>query len=223
MNHSLAAIAERIQGRNDALRSELETLALLQSQLRNAYQRLQLEEAAHSTSRTELLTSLQSSHTIELQILQLKNNIRTIEHSISNLQTTTTTLQSKTQTLSNTYDTSHAPIYANHTLSNQLYVLQLQSNLDAATSKKHNRDNQLLHLAENSKRMRQDIDTMRDEHNRLVAIQNTMEEKEEEDDEEMVALGMQIKSVLAKVRFSSNSSSSVIESIFGSTYNYYCH
>ena len=138
MNHSLAAIAERIQGRNDALRSELETLALLQSQLRNASQRLQLEEAAHSTSRTELLTSLQSSHTIELQILQLKNNIRTIEHSISNLQTTTTTLQSKTQTLSNTYDTSHAPIYANHTLSNQLYVLQLQSNLDAATSKKHN-------------------------------------------------------------------------------------
>lgn len=64
---------------------------------------------------------------------------------------------------------------------------------------------------------------MRDEHNRLVAIQSTMEEKEEEDDEEMVALGMQIKSVLAKVRFSSNSSSSVIESIFGSTYNYYCH
>ena len=52
--------------------------------------------------------------------------------------------------------------------------------------------------------MRHDIDTMRDEHNRLVAIQNTMEEKEEEDDEEMVALGMQIKSVLAKVRFSSS-------------------
>jgi len=48
--------------------------------------------------------------------------------------------------------------------------------------------------------MRHDIESMTSEHSRLLEIQAELEAKEEEDDEEMVALGMQIKSVLAKVR-----------------------
>ncbi len=48
--------------------------------------------------------------------------------------------------------------------------------------------------------MRHDIESMTSEHTRLIEIQNELDTKEEEDDEEMVALGMQIKSVLAKVR-----------------------
>lgn len=199
MNHSLTAIAERIQGRNDALRSELETLDLLQSQVRNATQILQLEEIAHASSRKALLTSLQSSHETELQVLQLRDNIRTMDHSISNLRNETSSFQTKTLALSNQFDTHHAPIYANHSLSTKLYLLQLQSNLDAAQWKKRNREDNLGQLQENTRRMRHDIDAMKSEHTRLTGIQNDFEDKEEEDDEEMVALGMQIKSVLAKV------------------------
>jgi hypothetical protein len=200
MNHSLAAIAERIQGRNDALRSELGTLDALQSQLHNANQLLQVEEIAHATTRKSLLLSLQSSHEIELQVLQLKDNIHTIESSISQLHNDTSTFHSKTRDFSHQFDTNHAPIYANHALSTKLYLLQLQSNLDNATSKNQNRANKLKSLHENATRMRHDIESMTSEHTRLIEIQNELDTKEEEDDEEMVALGMQIKSVLAKVR-----------------------
>lgn len=200
MNHSLAAIAERIQGRNDALRSELGTLDLLQSQVHNATHILHWEEMAHASSRKVLLTSLQSSHEIELQVLQLKDNIRSTDRSISNLQKETSILRDKTLALSNQYETKHAPVYANHSLSTKLYMLQLQSNLDAAQSKKRSRDDKLRQFQENTKRMRQDIDTMESEHGRISEMQNELAYKEEEDDEEMVALGMQIKSVLVKVR-----------------------
>jgi len=200
MNHSLAAIAERIQGRNDALRSELGTLDALQSQLHNANQLLQLEEIAHATTRKSLLTSLQSSHEIELQILQLKDAIHSIDTFVSQLHNDTSILHYKTSDLSHQFDTNHAPIYANHTLSTKLYLLQLQSNLDNATSKKQNRADKLKSLHENAIRMRHDIESMTSEHSRLLEIQAELEAKEEEDDEEMVALGMQIKSVLAKVR-----------------------
>lgn len=202
MNHSLAAIAERIQGRNDALRSELITLDLLQSQLNNATQLLEVEELAHSSSRRELLASLQSAHEIELEALKLADAVRAIDDSsLASLREDATSMRDKTRALERLFDAEHAPVYARHDLSTKLYVAKIGSILDAARSRKRRREERLSSLAADVDRMRDDAEAMRNECERIIEKWKELDEREEEEDEEMVALGMQIKSVLAKVSY----------------------
>ena len=199
MNNSLAAVASRIQERNNALCSELATLDLLQTQHSQAEQTLKADERASTEVRKELLSTVRSRHGLELECLQIKNDSQSIDETIAQLQSSTKDIRTKTNELERKFDQEHAPIYAKHDLSTKLYSMQSEATLVAAQRKKQRRETKLQSLKEQTERQTCESIEMRTECERIQDECMELDRREEEDDEETVALSMQIKSVLAKV------------------------
>ena len=199
MNNSLAAVASRIQERNNALCSELATLDLLQTQHSQAEQTLKADERASTVVRKELLSAVRSRHGLELECLQIKNDSQSIDETIAQLQSSTKDIRTKTKELERKFDQEHAPIYAKHDLSTKLYSMQSEATLVAAQRKKQRRETKLQSLKEQTERQNRECIEMRTECERIRDECMELDRREEEDDEETVALSMQIKSVLAKV------------------------
>ena len=202
MNSSLAAVASRIQERNNALRTEVATFELLQSQHAQAEQCLKADEKASAEVRRELLTSVRSRHGLELECLQLKDQTLQIDESTIELKTKTDVIKSRTQELERNFDEDHAPIYAKHDLSTKLYSMRSEACLVAAQKKKQRREDKLRSLREQTERQRGEANEMLMEKERIQEECMEMDRTEEEDDEETVALNMQIKAILAKVCWS---------------------
>ena len=100
------------------------------------------------------------------------------------------------------HDEEHAPIYAAHDLSTRLHSMRSEARLVAAQGRKRRREGRLRGLGDRTGRQRGEAGEMRTETDRIREERAEMDRREEEDDEETVALNMQIKSVLAKVRLS---------------------
>eukprot|EP00581_Thalassiosira_minuscula_P018190 CAMPEP_0183717328 /NCGR_PEP_ID=MMETSP0737-20130205/10975_1 /TAXON_ID=385413 /ORGANISM="Thalassiosira miniscula, Strain CCMP1093" /LENGTH=231 /DNA_ID=CAMNT_0025946745 /DNA_START=80 /DNA_END=775 /DNA_ORIENTATION=- len=198
MNHSLAAVASRIQERNNALRSELTSLDLLKIQHDQAKQCLKADKLAAAEARKQLLTAVRARHGLELKCIQIDEESLKIEESISELQTKTEDIRSRTKELERKFDEEHAPIYAKHDLSAKLYSMRSEACLIAAQRKKQRREEKLRNLNEQTERQRGEASEMRTETERIREECSEMDRREEEDDEETVALNMQIKSMLAK-------------------------
>mmetsp|Transcript_258 Transcript_258/g.559 ORF Transcript_258/g.559 Transcript_258/m.559 type:complete len:232 (-) Transcript_258:2026-2721(-) len=197
MNHSLAAVASRIQERNNALRSELAALELLQIQHAQAKQLLKADERASAEARKEFLAAVRSRHGLELECIQIANDSRRVDESTSELKTNAAAIRSRTEDLERRFDEEHAPVYAKHDLSTKLHSMRSEARLVAAQRKKRRREERLRGLADRTERQRGEASEMRTEADRIREECLEMDRREEEDDEETVALNMQIKSVLA--------------------------
>mmetsp|Transcript_19860 Transcript_19860/g.37365 ORF Transcript_19860/g.37365 Transcript_19860/m.37365 type:complete len:178 (+) Transcript_19860:1205-1738(+) len=167
MNHSLAAVASRIQERNNALRSELAALELLQIQHAQAKQCLKADERALAEVRKELLTAVRSRHGLELECIQIANESRKVDESISELKTNAAGIRSRIKDLERKFDEEHAPIYAKHDLSTKLHSMRSEACLVAAQRKKHRREEKLQGLMERTERQRGEASEMRTETDRI--------------------------------------------------------
>lgn len=196
---SLREVAQRIQERNNALASEQATLELLQTQLALAKKRLAADEISTQTARKRLLTAVRSRHGIELDILTKKEEIAAITNETTKLQRTIDAIQHKTNELRSKFDKEHAPLYASHGVSTSLHVMQSEALLVNAEKKKNRREEKMHHLKSDAERQRLETERMREETERLRDDTEGFENREEEEDEEMVALTMQIRQVLSKV------------------------
>ncbi|KAL7523054.1 hypothetical protein ACHAXR_000008, partial [Thalassiosira sp. AJA248-18] len=87
---------------------------------------------------------------------------------------------------------------AKHDLSTKLYSMRSEACLVAAQKKKQRREEKLRSLKEQAEHQWIEAREMRTEKERINEECMDMDRREEEDDEETVALNMQIKSVLAK-------------------------
>ena len=198
MNQSLAAVASRIAERNNALRSELATLELLKAQKDEAEQCLKVDEHKSAEVRKQLLTAVRSRNDLELTCIVMKEDSLKVDESISDLQTKTAGIRDKTTELKRTVEDKHAPIYAKHDLSTKLYSMRSEACLVAAQRKKQRREGKLSSLKEQTNRQSEEASMMRVEKEQIHEECLELDRREEEDDEETVALNMQIKSVLAK-------------------------
>ena len=174
------------------------TLDLLKSQHEQAEQTLAAEEVEAAKVRKELLTAVQSRHSVELQVLQIKHDSQEIAKSITQLQASTNDIRAKTKELEVKFDKEHAPIYAKHDLSTKLYSMKSEATLIAAQRKKQRRETKLSNLKEQTHRQTKEAEDMRTETERIRDECLELDHREEEDDEETVALSMQIKTLLSK-------------------------
>ena len=197
---SLAGVATRIQERNNALRMELATLELLRSQHDYAKQCLKADQQTSIELRKQLLTTVRSRNGLELECLRIKEESSKIDQSTSELKTNIDEIRKRTKKLQKKFDEEHAPVYAAHDLSIRLYSMQSESRLIRAQRKKQRREEKLRKLIEQTKCQREKANEIHAERERIRVECLEMDRREEEEDEETVALNMQIKSLLAKVR-----------------------
>mmetsp|Transcript_15648 Transcript_15648/g.25722 ORF Transcript_15648/g.25722 Transcript_15648/m.25722 type:complete len:234 (-) Transcript_15648:94-795(-) len=193
---SLAAVASRINERNNALRSELTTLELLRAEEEELGQVLSAKEKSERQVRQKLLTAVRSRHGLELECLHMKGETLKIEEATSELRSCIDDIGKQTMQLQRQFDEEHVPIYASHDVSTKVYMMKSEATLERAQTKKRRREEKLTYLADMTKRQQEEADNMRKETKRLRENILALDELEEEEDEDLVTLNMQIKSVL---------------------------
>ena len=76
--------------------------------------------------------------------------------------------------------------------------MKSEATLERAQTKKRRREEKLSYLSDMTKRQHEETKNMREEHERLRENIQALDELEEEEDEDLVTLNMQIKSVLER-------------------------
>jgi len=195
---SLAAVASRINERNNTLRSELATLELLHSEEEDAKATLIAEEKSTLEVRQELLTAVRSRHGLELECIRMKGETADINIAVSALRSGIDDILERTKQLQRKFDEDEVSIFAAHDVSMKVYTMKSEATLERAQTKKRRREEKLAYLKDETKRQHEETKKMREEKQKL---KNQVEEwllVEEEEDEDLVSLNMQIKSVLEK-------------------------
>jgi chromosome segregation ATPase len=104
----------------------------------------------------------------------------------------------RTKQLQRKFDEDEVSIFAAHDVSMKVYTMKSEATLERAQTKKRRREEKLAYLKDETKRQHEETKKMREEKQKL---KNQVEEwllVEEEEDEDLVSLNMQIKSVLEK-------------------------
>mmetsp|Transcript_21110 Transcript_21110/g.43881 ORF Transcript_21110/g.43881 Transcript_21110/m.43881 type:complete len:240 (-) Transcript_21110:644-1363(-) len=195
---SLAAIAARIHERNNALSSELSTLDLLQSQYEHAEECLEADRKASMDVRKEFLTAARSLHGVELEIFRVKEESASIEKSTMHLKSKIDEIRHQTDELRRKFHEEQSPMFAAHDLSMNLYSRKSETLLVRAQRRKQRREEKLSKLNERIARQRKEAQDMCAKRQRIKEECLDMSRSEEEEDEEAVALNLQIKSIIGK-------------------------
>jgi DNA repair exonuclease SbcCD ATPase subunit len=198
MSSSLAAVASRINERNNALRAELASLELLRNEHQDAKTLLDAEEKSTREVREELLMAVRSRHGLELECLLKKGEMEKLNDAVAVIKSKTDNIRNIREELERKFTEEQAPIYATHDISTKVYMMKAEATLERAQTKKRQREEKLAYLHDETKRRREDTSNMRAENDMLNENIMEMSEMEEEEDEDLVALNMQIKSVLEK-------------------------
>ena len=193
-------MASRIQERNNTLCTELANLDVLRSQLTKAESDLIVNTAASTSARVKFLSTVQDRHTIELELLRTTvDDENKLKNEIDTLRTEIQQYQDQSQILENKFAQDYLPMYSKHSVSTSLYLMECESKLASAQKKRKHREERLRTLREKTNQQRNVVDEMREERTRISRGFAELDRREEEDDEETMALGMQIKDLLAKV------------------------
>ena len=128
----------------------------------------------------------------------MKEETWKIEEENSVLRSCIDDIHEQTKQLQRKFDEEHVPIYAAHDVSTKVYTMKSEATLERAQTKKRRREEKLSYLSDMTKRQHEETKNMREENERLRENILALDELEEEEDEDLVALNMQIKSVLEK-------------------------
>lgn len=200
MNHSLAAVASRIQERNNTLCTELANLDVLRSQLTKAESDLVVNTAASTSARVQFLLTVQDRHLVELELLRTTVEEGTnLKNGIDTLRTEIQQYQESAQNLENKFAQDYLPMYSKHSVSTSLYLMECEHTLASAQTKRKQREEQLSTLRTKTNQQRNMVEEMREERTHISRGFAELDRREEEDDDETMALGMQIKDLLTKV------------------------
>ena len=140
MNHSLAAVASRIQERNHALTAELATLEILRSRLGRAESDLASDEAESSDARVRLLVAARARHGTELERHRASEDARRVGSEIDALRGGIERSRDRCRELGARFDADHAPAYAEHDVRASLYAARLGSALESAERRRRVRE-----------------------------------------------------------------------------------
>lgn len=218
MNHSLAAVASRIQERNNTLCTELASLDVLRSQLTKAESDLVVNTTASTTARVQFLSTVQDRHSVELELLRTTVEEGTrVKNEIDTLRTEIQQCQESAQNLENKFAQDYLPMYSKHSVSTALYLMECEHTLASAQKKRKQREERLCTLRTKTNQQRCMVEEMRLERTRISRGFAELDRREEEDDDETMALGMQIKDLLTKVSAIGVCSSALLSS------NLLCH
>ena len=195
---TFSAVASRINERNNALKTELATLELLREEQQGAKLSLLEEEKSSREVREELLTAVRSRHGLELECLRMKGEMAKIDDAVRRMRSNTDDIREQTKELQRKFTEEQVPIFAEHLTQISFFTMKSEATLERAQTKKRRREEKLAYLHDETKRQQEEITNMKREHDMLRENIVEMGQMEEEEDEDLVALNMQIKSVLEK-------------------------
>jgi uncharacterized membrane-anchored protein YhcB (DUF1043 family) len=127
------------------------------------------------------------------------NDENKLKNEMDTLRTEIQHHQDQSQTLENKFAQDYLPMYSKHLVSTSLYLMECESKLASAQKKRKQREERLRTLRAKTNQQRNMVNDMREERTRISRGFAELDRREEEDDEETMALGMQIKDLLAKV------------------------
>lgn len=161
---------------------------------------MEADRKASTAVRKEFLTAARSLHGVELEIFRVKEESASIEKSTMHLKSKIDEVRHQTNELRRKFDEQQAPIFAAHDLSMNLYCRKSEALLVRAQRRKQRREEKLSKLNERIAMQWKKAQDMRAKRQRIKEECLGMSRREEEEDEEAVALNLQIKSIIGKVR-----------------------
>ena len=174
---------------------------VLRSQLKKAESDLVGNAAASTTARVQFLSTVRDRHSVELELLRTTVDEGTrLEDEIDAMRSEIRRYQESARDLENKFARDYLPVYSKHIVSTSLYLVECESKLASAQKKRKQREDRLCALRTKTNQQRCMVEEMREERTRISRGFAELDRREEEDDEETMALGMQIKDLLAKVR-----------------------
>ena len=126
----------------------------------------------------------------------MKGETSKIEEATSELRSCIDDIRKQTTQNQRKFDEEHVPIYASHDVSTKVYMMKSETTLERAQTKKRRREEKLQYLSDMTKRQHEETINMQEENKRLRESILALDELEEEEDEDLVTINMQIKSVL---------------------------
>lgn len=149
----------------------------------------------------------------------MKEETSKIEEETAVLRSCIDDIHEQTRQLQQKFDEEHVPIYAAHDVSTTVYTMKSEATLERAQTKKRRREEKLSYLSDITKRQHEETKNWQEEDERLRENILALDELEEEEDEDLVALNMQIKSVLEKKASLRSSLKEVKEVLHNATEN----
>jgi len=197
--NGIAAIAAKFQDRASQLASEQATLDVNRERLREAQCQLEHEEIQHTKARREMLTCVCTHHTAELDRMALEEQVETKKRCIEQSRWEVKELQSKLEQMRRRIEDQQSN-YTGHIVETELFRRIFEGEIRRNKEEAEKREQTLVQILRESEQAQRDMDDINRQIDILVQEQRPMEEKAEIEDEEITAIGMQIKATLAKKR-----------------------
>jgi chromosome segregation ATPase len=197
--NGIAAVAAKFQDRASQLVSEQATLDLNLEKLKEVQSKLRQEELDNRKARLEMLTSVCKRQTIELDLMKLEDEIVVKERCVAQDRDEVEKLQAKIEHMRR-YAATLEAYYSTHTTETDLFRRIFEGEIRQKEQDAEQREQTLRNLLRNSEQVKLEIEDVNRQTEQLIQEQRQLELQAELEDEEIAAIGMQIKATLSKVR-----------------------
>lgn len=197
ISESIQAVAQKILEKANTLQSErntLEQLTLLESSLEKSHQD---EEEHYNNIRMDLLKVLRIRHGLELELIQTTHEEQDI---LDRMEMYKEEMSSQEKEINEIKDAmeEERKIMAPHLCKIRLYQMHVEGDLEQKQTMKRKRQEQLDELDFQHERNLMDEAEFIKEYNEIESEVEILKEEERKEDEEIAALGLQIRAMLEK-------------------------
>jgi len=197
ISESIQAVAQKILEKANTLQSErntLEQLTLLESTLEQSYQD---EQDHYNQIRMDLLKVLRTRHGLELELMQTTHEEQDV---LDRLEMYKEEMMSQEKEMNGIKDVmeEERKVMAPHLCKIRLYQMHVEGDLEQKQTMKRKRQEQLDELHFQHERDVMEEAEFIKEYNEIENDIEILKEEERKEDEEIAALGLQIRAMLEK-------------------------
>jgi chromosome segregation ATPase len=196
--NGIAAVAAKFQDRTSQLASEQATLEFHLEKLREVQRKLREEEWENRRARLEMLKSVGKRYTIEVDWMELQDKIALKKRCVEQERDEVEMLQAKIGRVRRTAATLQE-YYSIPRAEMDLFRLLFEGEIHQKEQEAAQREDTLQKLQRDSDKLKGAIEDMDRLVEEVIQEQRQLDEQAEKEDEEIAAIGMQIKATLTKV------------------------
>lgn len=196
--NGIAAVAAKFQDRTSQLASEQATLEFHLEKLREVQRKLREEEWENRRARLEMLKSVGKRYSIEVDWMELQDNITLKKRCVEKDRDEVAMLQVKIEHLRRTAATLQE-YYSTPSAEMDLFRHLFEGEIQQKEQQAAQREDTLQKLQRESDELKGAIEDMDRQVEQVIQEHGQLEEQAEKEDEEIAAIGMQIRATLTKV------------------------
>lgn len=197
ISESIQAVGQKILEKANCLKSErntLEQLTLLESSL---YESHQDEQNQYNRIRMDLLKVLRMRHGLELELMQMTREEQDVLYRVETYKEELSIQERELKQWKNSIE-DEIKMIGPHLCKIRLYQMEIEGTLEQKQRMKRKRQEQLDELRFKHERNSSDVIEYTKECNQIEEEIEIMKDEEKREDEEIAALGLQIRAMLEK-------------------------